>query len=314
MLTAHQKARAVVPVEFVGPCHRTAPQQRSSKRKYPNTANESTRITANAELAKLPAINPIHPPQAAISARTLQSFFSSSIARKLGCRHRAVKSLAIQRRVKTHGPAIRRAATRSGAGVRCVASCSRSPGRSQASADSADASRDDAAASRSVDRYRMQSIPVVTWLVTCPRTGTRKICGAMGIRTPDLLHAISGHPVHGSPSPQVRVLRCPLPCQVIRPGCGTFPLCATNGSGNAEAFGGLAPLSQAREGTPTTVALRSSPPRTASMTTSLNGPFRRRSAEPGARTDNLGADINTASCFRGMHTRRSGASCMWPCA
>ncbi len=31
----------------------------------------------------------------------------------------------------------------------------------------------------------------------------------------------------------------PLPCQLIRPGCGTFPLYAANGSGDAEAFRGL---------------------------------------------------------------------------
>ena len=46
----------------------------------------------------------------------------------------------------------------------------------------------------------------------------------MGIRTPDLLHAISRHPVHRSPAPQVTVLsRAPVYTHV-RTGCGTSVL------------------------------------------------------------------------------------------
>src|ERR1017187_7492730 len=48
--------------------------------------------------------------------------------------------------------------------------------------------------------------------------------GAMGIRTPDLLHAISRQPVHRSPSPQVTVLSSAPGCALVRPGCGTSVL------------------------------------------------------------------------------------------
>jgi hypothetical protein len=46
----------------------------------------------------------------------------------------------------------------------------------------------------------------------------------MGIRTPDLLHAISRQPVHRSPSVQVTVLNRAPECEIVRPGCGTSVL------------------------------------------------------------------------------------------
>jgi hypothetical protein len=46
----------------------------------------------------------------------------------------------------------------------------------------------------------------------------------MGIRTPDLLHAISRQPVHPPPSGQVIVLGSMRECAVVRPGCGTSAL------------------------------------------------------------------------------------------
>jgi len=50
-------------------------------------------------------------------------------------------------------------------------------------------------------------------------------CGAMGIRTPDLLHAISRQGIHRSPFPQVTVpQRAWLPVPVLG-GCCTFLLC-----------------------------------------------------------------------------------------
>jgi uncharacterized protein (DUF1778 family) len=49
-------------------------------------------------------------------------------------------------------------------------------------------------------------------------------CGAMGIRTPDLLHAIQRQPVHSSPSPQVTVPSRPLRSTRVRACCGTFLL------------------------------------------------------------------------------------------
>ncbi len=53
------------------------------------------------------------------------------------------------------------------------------------------------------------------------------ICGgAMGIRTPDLLHAISRHRVHPHMSPQVTVLECPFGSASVLAGCCTFPLYA----------------------------------------------------------------------------------------
>jgi hypothetical protein len=61
----------------------------------------------------------------------------------------------------------------------------------------------------------------------------------MGIRTPDLLHAISRQPVHRSPSPQATVLSRPPEYAVVPVRCGTFLLYAASGSGYAEALGGL---------------------------------------------------------------------------
>jgi hypothetical protein len=58
----------------------------------------------------------------------------------------------------------------------------------------------------------------------CSNLGLELESGAMGIRTPDLLHAISRQPVHGHASAQVTVLRRPPPCQQIRSGCGTSAL------------------------------------------------------------------------------------------
>ena len=46
----------------------------------------------------------------------------------------------------------------------------------------------------------------------------------MGIRTPDLLHAIQRHHVHRSPSPQVTVPRRPHESPGIQAGCCTFVL------------------------------------------------------------------------------------------
>ena len=48
----------------------------------------------------------------------------------------------------------------------------------------------------------------------------------MGIRTPDLLHAISRQPVHRSPSAQVSVLARAPECAIVRTRCGTFVLYA----------------------------------------------------------------------------------------
>jgi len=48
--------------------------------------------------------------------------------------------------------------------------------------------------------------------------------GAMGIRTPDLLHAISRQPVHHSASPQVTVLSRAPECALVRRRCGTSAL------------------------------------------------------------------------------------------
>jgi hypothetical protein len=48
--------------------------------------------------------------------------------------------------------------------------------------------------------------------------------GATGIRTPDLLHAISRHHVHRSASPQVTVPERTHRSIQIRAGCGTFLL------------------------------------------------------------------------------------------
>ena len=61
----------------------------------------------------------------------------------------------------------------------------------------------------------------------------------MGIRTPDLLHAISRQHVHGRTSAQVTVLTRAPECGLVRPGCGTSALYAASGSGHAEALGGL---------------------------------------------------------------------------
>ena len=46
----------------------------------------------------------------------------------------------------------------------------------------------------------------------------------MGIRTPDLLHAISRQHVHPRPSPQVTVPTRAPGCALVRPGCGTSVL------------------------------------------------------------------------------------------
>ena len=61
----------------------------------------------------------------------------------------------------------------------------------------------------------------------------------MGIRTPDLLHAISRHDVHPRTFPQVTVLTRAPRCAIVRPGCGTSALYAASASGDAEALGGL---------------------------------------------------------------------------
>jgi hypothetical protein len=50
-------------------------------------------------------------------------------------------------------------------------------------------------------------------------------CGAMGIRTPDLLHAISGQDIHCSPFSQVTVPQRALLPVPVRGGCCTFLLC-----------------------------------------------------------------------------------------
>jgi hypothetical protein len=49
-------------------------------------------------------------------------------------------------------------------------------------------------------------------------------CGAMGIRTPDLLHAITRQHIHHRPSPQVTVPRSARRSPVVRVRCGTFLL------------------------------------------------------------------------------------------
>jgi hypothetical protein len=46
----------------------------------------------------------------------------------------------------------------------------------------------------------------------------------MGIRTPDLLHAIQRQHVHGCPSAQVTVLVRPLQSTRVQTCCGTFLL------------------------------------------------------------------------------------------
>jgi len=61
----------------------------------------------------------------------------------------------------------------------------------------------------------------------------------MGIRTPDLLHAISRQAVHRSPSPQATVLARAPEYASIRTCCGTYVLYAASGSRHAEALGGL---------------------------------------------------------------------------
>ena len=43
----------------------------------------------------------------------------------------------------------------------------------------------------------------------------------MGIRTPDLLHAITRQPIRPRPSPQVTVLSSASECTFVRLGCGT---------------------------------------------------------------------------------------------
>ena len=48
--------------------------------------------------------------------------------------------------------------------------------------------------------------------------------GAMGIRTPDLLHAIQRQPVHSSPSPQVTVPEGAPESACVQACCGTFLL------------------------------------------------------------------------------------------
>jgi hypothetical protein len=48
--------------------------------------------------------------------------------------------------------------------------------------------------------------------------------GAMGIRTPDLLHAISRQHVHSSTYVQVSVSGRPYQSSQIQAGCGTFLL------------------------------------------------------------------------------------------
>jgi len=65
-------------------------------------------------------------------------------------------------------------------------------------------------------------------LSCCTRSSGFRIisltCGAMGIRTPDLLHAISRQVIHRSPPPQVSVLAGAQECALVRPGCGTSVL------------------------------------------------------------------------------------------
>ena len=46
----------------------------------------------------------------------------------------------------------------------------------------------------------------------------------MGIRTPDLLHAIHWQHIYDSPPPQVNVPARALPSAAVRAGCGTFLL------------------------------------------------------------------------------------------
>ena len=46
----------------------------------------------------------------------------------------------------------------------------------------------------------------------------------MGIRTPDLLHAIQWQPVHSSPSPQVTVPQSAPESACVQACCGTFLL------------------------------------------------------------------------------------------
>ena len=48
----------------------------------------------------------------------------------------------------------------------------------------------------------------------------------MGIRTPDLLHAISRQPVYPRTSPQVTVPTHAPECALVRPGRGTSVLCS----------------------------------------------------------------------------------------
>ena len=84
--------------------------------------------------------------------------------------------------------------------------------------------RVDWAESAYVDSDPAWSTTVVTWLVTYHRTGDRNTGGAMGIRTPDLFHAISRQPVHRSPSPQVSVPERPPWSAPIRTCCGTWLL------------------------------------------------------------------------------------------
>ena len=56
--------------------------------------------------------------------------------------------------------------------------------------------------------------------------------GATGIRTPDLLHAISRQYVHWRPSPQVTVLEHPLRFASVPAGCGTSMLYRSRNSPN----------------------------------------------------------------------------------
>ena len=52
----------------------------------------------------------------------------------------------------------------------------------------------------------------------------KRVSGAMGIRTPDLLHAMQWHHVHRSPSVQVTVSGRPHESAGIQAGCCTFVL------------------------------------------------------------------------------------------
>src|SRR5690242_13680194 len=56
-------------------------------------------------------------------------------------------------------------------------------------------------------------------------------CGAKGIRTPDLLHAISRQRVHPSTYVQVTVLGHTRKSACVLAGCCTFVLCAPRGAG-----------------------------------------------------------------------------------